>query len=51
MRARDHFFGGFLGFIGALTLKEWSDLASAAAGFGTFVYMGICIYHKLKKHK
>lgn len=44
-----HFFGGCLGTITALTLHQWSEVASIAAGFGTFIYMAICSYKKLTK--
>ena len=44
-----HFFGGIFGTVAAITLHQWSELASIAAGFGTFGYMAICSWKKLTK--
>ena len=46
-----HFFAGILGTVAAVSLHQWSEVASIAAGFGTFFYMAVCSVQKLKHKK
>lgn len=43
---------GMAGFITSLTLKQWTDLGSAAAGWATAIYMACLIVDwAIAKHK
>ena len=46
-----HVVIGTIGFFSSVTLSQWSDAASLLAGLATTVYMGICIFQKVHKHK
>jgi hypothetical protein len=45
---KPYHFGTF-GTIAAITLHQWSEIASIGAAVSTIIYMAVCTYKKLKK--